>query len=186
MTAASNHSKSERAENDFYSTDPEAINYLLKHETFNNNIWEPACGDGALSKRLEEFGYNVTSTDLVDRGYGVSGVDFLEQTTRFDGDIITNPPFKLSTDFILKALELTNDKVAFFLKMQFLEGKRRYEKIFSKYPPKKVLPFVKRINCYRNGDLDSIKSSFVFYCWTIWEKDYEGPTTLKWINNIEE
>ena len=35
---ASNHSDYERAENDFYSTDPKAINYLLKYEKFDNKI----------------------------------------------------------------------------------------------------------------------------------------------------
>ena len=77
---ASNHSDYERAENDFYSTDPEAIDYLLKYEQFNNDIWECACGNGNMSKRLEKYGYNVTSTDLVYRGFGGGANRFLEMS----------------------------------------------------------------------------------------------------------
>lgn len=70
---ASNHSLEEREKDDFYQTDPVAIDKLLKVEDFDKNIWECACGNGALSKRLEESCYNVYSTDLIDRGYGKGG-----------------------------------------------------------------------------------------------------------------
>lgn len=52
--AASNHSNSEREKNDFYATDPKAIDLLLEKEKFSDLIWEPACGQGHLSKRLEQ------------------------------------------------------------------------------------------------------------------------------------
>ena len=74
--AASNHSSSEREKNDFYATDPKAIDLLLEKENFSDLIWEPACGQGHLSKRLEQNGYEVLSTDLIDRGFGIAGVNF--------------------------------------------------------------------------------------------------------------
>ena len=77
--AASNHSNSEREKNDFYATDPKAIDLLLEKEKFSDLIWEPACGQGHLSKRLEQNGYEVLSTDLIDRGFGIAGVNFLNQ-----------------------------------------------------------------------------------------------------------
>jgi len=48
----------------------------------------------------------VYSTDLVDRGYGEGNVDFLACTEQFDGDIITNPPYKFAKEFVEKGLEL--------------------------------------------------------------------------------
>ena len=66
-----------RPVDDFYITPPEATKALLAVEKFGPCIWEPACGDGAMSRTLEEAGYKVTSTDLHSHGYGVSGVDFL-------------------------------------------------------------------------------------------------------------
>lgn len=70
---ASNHSETEREVNDFYATDPLAIDQLLSKETPCHDIWECACGKGHLSKRLEEFGFNVKSTDLIYRGFGEGG-----------------------------------------------------------------------------------------------------------------
>ena len=78
------------------------------------------------------MGYNVKSTDLVDRGFGESGADFLKAETAFDGDIITNPPYKYGKEFVEKALELIPEgrKVAMFLKLQFMEGKARKKSIY--------------------------------------------------------
>ena len=180
---ASNHSNRLREDKDFYSTDPQAIDYLLKHEKFSKSVWECACGNGNLSKRLEYYGYDVKSTDLIYRGYGEKeSIDFLEQKEHFKGDIITNPPFKYANEFVLKALELTNQKVAMFCRIQFLETQKRYEQIFNKYPPKKVLIFVKRIKCYPNN-CDSINNSAICYCWIIWDKQYKGNPKLEWIDN---
>ena len=66
---ASNHSILEREENDFYATEPSAIDDLLSVGTFSKNIWECAVGQGHLAERLKEHGYTVKCTDLVDRGY---------------------------------------------------------------------------------------------------------------------
>lgn len=180
---ASSHSDYERVEHDFYSTDPKAINYLLKYEMFDNKIWECACGNGNLSKRLERFGYNVTSTDLVYRGFGRGQIDFLKCHKKFHGDIITNPPYKYATEFVLKALELSKRKVAMFLKIQFLESKSRWLKLFRDFPPSTIYVFVKRINCYRNDDR-SIKGSAVCYAWFVWDKEYTGETRVRWIDNL--
>jgi 16S rRNA A1518/A1519 N6-dimethyltransferase RsmA/KsgA/DIM1 with predicted DNA glycosylase/AP lyase activity len=179
MLGASNHCDEEREENDFYATDPKAIDKLLEFETFEPKIWENACGQGHLSEKLKEHGYEVYSTDLIDRGYQDDLVDFLSATKKFDGDIITNPPYKYCTEFILKGLELTKNKVAMFLKLQTLESQKRYDQIFSKYPPKSVYVFVNRIECGKNGKFTG--SSAVCYAWFVWEKEYKGDTILKWI-----
>lgn len=180
---ASNHSDYERVNHDFYSTDPKAINYLLHYEKFNKNIWECACGNGNLSKRLEKYGYDVLSTDIVYRGFGKGKVNFLKCHKKFDGDIITNPPYKYATEFVLKALELSKRKVAMFLKIQFLESQKRWLKLFKLYPPSTIYVFVKRINCYRNDDR-SIKGSAVCYAWFVWDKEYTGETRVRWIDNL--
>lgn len=105
---ASNHSNKEREQNDFYATDPKSLEIFLEKLDedkiyLHKNIWECACGKGHLSKVLEEKGYNVHSTDIVDRGYGIGNVDFLKQDTSFEGDILTNPPFKYAEKFVEKS-----------------------------------------------------------------------------------
>ena len=99
---ASSHSEKDREENDFYATEPKAIDLLCAVEKFNEWILEPACGQGHLSKRLIENGYQVYSSDLIDRGYGIQ-YDFFE-TSSWYGDIITNPPYKFAKEFIEKVL----------------------------------------------------------------------------------
>ena len=74
---ARNYAKEERQKEDYYATDPKAVEKLLEVETFNKNIWENACGEGNISKVLKQNNYNVYSTDLIDRGYQDKLVDFL-------------------------------------------------------------------------------------------------------------
>lgn len=182
IIGASNHSIEEREEHDYYATDPVAIQKLLEHEELEYMLWEPACGQGHLSKELEAHGHHVDSTDLIYRYYGLGGVDFLKQTSPYPGSIITNPPYKYVIEFILKALELIQDKhhVYMFLKLTALEGQERYNQIYSKHPPKKVYVFSKRINCAKNGQFYA-NGSAVAYAWYVWEKGYQGPTMLEWI-----
>lgn len=97
-------------------------------------------------------------------------------------DIITNPPYSLVTEFVTKAYELTTQKVAMFLKIQFLETIRRYDEIFKKIPPKNVYIFVKRIPCYKNDNRNH-KQSAVCYTWVVWDKKHSGDTIIRWIPN---
>ena len=106
---ASNHSDTTREEHDFYATFPEAIDRLFEVEKFPDTIWEPACGMGHLSKRMIELGKEVYSTDLMNRGYGTGGVDFLKATENPYGAVITNPPYKIALEFIEKALDISDE-----------------------------------------------------------------------------
>ncbi|SFL43618.1 hypothetical protein SAMN04488036_11513 [Shimia haliotis] len=91
--SATNTRYPKRAAFEFYPTPPEAVRALLSVERFDGSIWEPACGDGAISKVLIEAGYQVVSTDLIDRGYGQGGLNFLKSTKPLAKNIITNPPY---------------------------------------------------------------------------------------------
>ena len=185
---ASNHTDKEREINDYYATDPIAIDVLINDgkAEISNNVWECSCGEGHLSKRLLDYGYDVTSTDLIDRGYGIGGVNFLDTNSMFYGDIITNPPYKYAIQFVEHALDIIpeGNKVFMFLKLQFLEGKSRKE-LFKKYPPKCIYVSSSRILCAKNGDFEGMKKSggsAVAYAWYEWEKGYTGDTVIKWVN----
>jgi len=184
---ASNHTGKERQEEDFYATDPKAAELLLQLETFSPNIWECACGEGHLSKVFEQAGYNVKSTDLIDRGYGEPNVNFLDiKDISWDGDIITNPPYKFAQDFIEKSLELIPEgrKIAMFLKVQFLEGKSR-KTLFTNNPPIRVWVSSSRLMCAKNAEFERMTAgggSAVAYAWYIWEKGHKGKTELGWFN----
>jgi len=178
---ASSHSDHEREKNDYYATEPRVIGELLARETFSDFIWEPACGEGHLSKALKEKGKEVYSTDLIDRGFGNELGDFLNwSTTLPTGDIITNPPYKYAQEFVEKAIQYTNNKVAMFLKLTFLEGQKR-KKLFEKYPPKIIYVYSSRRKCALNGNFEDTGSSASCYAWFVWQKGFAGKPTIEWI-----
>lgn len=181
---ARNYALNEREVNDYYATEPKALELLLDIEQFYPTVWECACGEGHLSEVLKARGYCVKSTDLIDRGYGESGIDFLQIEGSYDCDIITNPPYKYAKEFVEKALELVTigHKVAMFLKIQFLAGKAR-RKMFEKYPPKYVYVSSSRLHCAMDGDfVKYAKSNAMTYAWFIWEKGFTGEPIIRWFN----
>ena len=188
--AASNHSETDRVDNDYYATPPDAVKELLKREKFNTYIWECAVGGGHIADVLKEYGYKVKSSDIIDRGYSDTEIANFLLTERdkndFSRDIITNPPYNRAQEFIQHALELipSGRRVFMFLKIQFLEGKKRRE-LFDSGCLKTVYVSSSRILCAKNGDFENarkIGGSAVSYAWYEFEKGYKGGTTIKWIN----
>lgn len=196
---ASNHADHERAKRDYYATEPKAADLLCEVESFEGSIWENACGEGHLSKRFEELGLSVISTDLIDRGYGQGGIDFLQSTETLAPNIVTNPPYSHAQLWVEHSMELLPDggKLVLFLPIQFLESEGR-RKMFNKYPPQTVYVCVNRILCGINGDFTAKDkqgntvynrdgspkrmSSAKCYAWYVWVKGYKGDTKIKWIN----
>lgn len=186
---ATNHAPGERQIDDYYATEPKAVEILLKNEKFTPYVWECACGEGHISEVLKAHGYKVKSSDLIDRGYeGTEIMDFLEVNKGnvwldYPRDIITNPPYKYAKEFVEHALDISMDatKVAMFLKLTFLEGKAR-KKLFEKHPPKTIYVFSSRVKCAKNGEFESLGSSAVCYAWFVWQKGFKGNPIIKWVN----
>ena len=183
---ASNHTEEKRQTEDYYATEPKATELLLNKETFSSVVWECACGEGHMSDVLKQEGYTVVSSDLVDRGYeNTKVVDFLNETDINTMDIITNPPYKYAKEFVEHALDISADgvKVAMFLKLTFLESKKRRE-LFDKYPPKVVYVSSERLQCAKNGDFEKYGKGVgtaVAYAWYVWEKGFKGKPIIEWI-----
>ena len=155
---ASNHTDADRQREDYYATEPKATEWLCKLERFEGRILEPSCGEGHMSRVLEAAGYEVVSRDLVDRGYG-EVADFLAiDNLEWDGNIVTNPPYKYAQEFVEKALSIIpkGKKVAMFLKLTFLEGKARRTLFRSTPPHSRLGKFIttemryeRRFRCFR-------------------------------------
>lgn len=180
---ASNHSKEERQEQDYYATDPNAIIKLLEIEKFNHNVWECASGENHIAQPMIEAGYSVRCSDIIKRTPTTEQIDFLKCNEIWAGDIVTNPPYKNASDFVEKSMEVVQEgaKIAMFLKLQFLEGQKRRQ-LFIKYPPKVIYVSSSRIMCAKNGDFEKYNQSAIAYAWFIWEKGYKGETVVKWFN----
>lgn len=167
-----------RKPNDFYPTPDFAIDTILDRVSFEGRVWEPSCGNGAISNKLISRGYDVKSTDLFDQGYGTAGIDFLEcQQDQTEDNIMTNPPFGISTKYVLKALQLARKKVLILNKLTFLEGKVRRDTLFSQNKLSNIYVYAGRLQF----DPTQKGSGVLAFAWFLFDNEYQGPTTLEWI-----
>lgn len=163
---------------DFFPTPAWATYALIDNEQFDGDVWECACGNGAMSRVLEETGRPVSSTDLYQRGYGDAGIDFLDTDLRAD-NIVTNPPYNAAEGFVRSGVRLARKKFALLLRLAFLEGANRANTIFAQTPPSRVWVFSERITFYPAGAVQA-GSGTTAYAWFVWDKDAAGQTELRW------
>ena len=133
-----------RQSEDFYPTPSYVTEALLEYHHFRGKIWEPACGDGRMAEVLKKSYQDVECSDLMDRGYGQSGVDFLKSNKRV-ANIVTNPPFQLAYEFIEQGLKLADDCLALLLPIRYLTGKKR-AKLYTKFPPAKIIVIPNKVD----------------------------------------
>jgi hypothetical protein len=170
--------KENRDRDDFTPTPPEGTQRLLAVEKFDGSIWEPACGAGDISKVLEAAGYTVTSTDLIDRGYGQGGIDFLLDYQTTADNIVTNPPYKFDDEFVWHALNRSTRKVAMLLRLGWIAGAKR-RKFIDSTPLARVWVFSGRLQMQRGrlpakGDGKTMVDS----AWYVWDKAHKGPPQI--------
>jgi hypothetical protein len=164
---------------DFFPTPRWATFALIENEKFKGDIWECACGDGTMSRVLEETAQPVYSSDLYQRGYGEAGCDFLKPA-RSATNIVTNPPYNCAEGFVASGVKHAGKKFALRLRLAFLEGANRANTIFAKIPPSRVWVFSERITFYPSG-VEPKGSGTTAYAWFVWDKDAPGSTELKWL-----
>ncbi|HET6323816.1 MAG TPA: hypothetical protein VFG04_03875 [Planctomycetaceae bacterium] len=169
-----------RMTEDYYATDPPVTEALLSVEEFEGQIWEPCCGEGWMSDVLLAHGYDVLSTDLIDRGYGTGGVNFLEQYRRVP-NIVTNPPYidNRHRSIVVHALNLAERKVAMLLTASMLSD-RYFIRLLAASPLKAIYFLDFRVYTFRDGDRDwpSLNWSMA---WVVWDKQYTGLPFVKFI-----
>jgi hypothetical protein len=165
---------------DFFPTPSWATYALIENEPFVGEIWEPACGDGAMARVLALRGNPVIATDLYDRGFGQTGIDFL-QSTRIADNIVTNPPYNAAEGFVRVGMKSVRRKFALLLRLAFLEGANRATTIFARCPPSRVWVFSERITFYPAGAVRK-GTGTTAYAWFVWDKNTFGKSELKWFN----
>lgn len=178
--------EAKRQERDYYATSPEATMLLLKAEKFNHKVLEPCCGDGYISRVLEKKGYEVISTDLYDYGFGISGVDFLDESNpiinehKGEVDIVTNVPYSDAIPMLMRALDLCKNKVAMLFPITYIPK-------FYFCKPSKLYIFPRRITVAKNGDFNSYQRwNMSEYGWFVWYKGYSDDTIIKYLDNIKQ
>lgn len=171
-----------RSKADFYQTPYALTRRLLEVEKFEGRILEPSCGAGAITAILKEAGYkDITAYDLM-----LDGKDFLAETRKFDA-IITNPPFSLAKEFILKACEVA-PRFAFLLPLSYLQGQARYNEIWS------AREILEKIYIFTRYPLLSAEirpdgkyeTAMMAYAWYIFDTGHKGTATIHWLDSSED
>jgi hypothetical protein len=167
-----------RSSYDYYPTPRIAVDLLLKNIKFDGNIYECACGEGHISKILQEYNYNVISSDIRtnDSIYGDKNIDFLLVNNKVD-NILTNPPYLLAEKFIKHGLDLVNKKMVYLLRLSFLETIKRAE-LFNNTPLNYIYLLSKRLKLINDNNM----SSQFAQAWFIWDKqNYDGNIKIKFL-----
>src|SRR3954465_6746056 len=165
----------ERQKQNFYPTPAWVTEALLRRiRPPKGRIWEPCCGDGSMAQVLESHAHRVVGTDLVDRGYGEAGRDFLVETRLPDGvtAIVTNPPYgRRLFEFVDHALELTRPvggMVAMLVNAQWPYGAVNSERLL--HPAYEALVTLRnRIVWFPGDDGRPAKSPQENHCWLFWD-----------------
>lgn len=172
---------------DDFPTPPWATRALIEHVIGDStalrgmSCLEPACGAGHMAKVLKEYFHDVRCSDAYHYGYGPVR-DFLTypyETNAVDW-VITNPPFRLAEEFVLRALTVARKGVAILARTVFLESVGRYKSIYTKAPPTKFAQFVERVPMIR-GRLDIKATTATGYAWFVWEKETAQASRLMWV-----
>jgi hypothetical protein len=175
----------ERIDADAYFTPPENVDCLSQFVMLPKIIWEPACGSGNITQRLQEFGHEVISSDLHDYGFEeqIGTFDFLAAETPPTGcrAIVTNPPYgDLVEKFIRHGLKLMKPKggiVALFLRNEYDCGKNRMD-LFGQYPFSKKIVVTKRPK-WIEGSTGSPRHN---YAWYVWDYRQQGDASIHYVH----
>ncbi len=167
---------------DLYESPPVAVHALLRAEQLPQVVWEPACGPGSIVRVLRAAGHTVIASDLVEYDSGDQdhhGWDFLSERRAPDGvqAIVTNPPFKLASEFVAHALELC-PRVVMLLRLAFIESSRRTP-ILDGGHLARVHVFKNRLPMmHRDGWAGPKVSNPTPFAWFVWDREHQGPTEL--------
>lgn len=177
--------QAERDGDDWYIEPPEAVEALLDAEPFSGSIWDPACGQGTISDVfLARESTAIISSDIANRG-GRHGqtFDFLRESPAYKpvDNIVTNPPYKLIDPFIERAMEIVRHKAAFLMRLAALEGMKRHDRIYARFPLARIHVFSNRISMPPGGRGIEAKGGAVAFCWMVFDKSHKGPPTVNWI-----
>lgn len=171
---------------DDFPTPPWATRALLEHVIGPADVklltcLEPACGAGHMAKVLKEHFADVRCSDAHDYGYATvrDYLSFPYETKAIDW-VITNPPFRLAEEFVIRSLDVARVGVAMLVRTVFLESVGRYQRLFNIHPPTVFAQFVERVPMVK-GRLDAKATTATGYAWLVWEHGLKLDTRVVWI-----
>lgn len=168
----STNNTGKRRKSDFYETPYSLTWLLLEQEKLSGSVLEPACGSGAISKIVGGNAYDIEK-------------DFLKEQGEYD-TVITNPPYSLAYEFILKAKKVATKKIIFLLPLSYLHGKKRFDTIWNnkEFPLARIYVFTRYPMLGEKLRQDGKHNTgMMVYAWYVWEKEYKGEPIIRWLDN---
>lgn len=176
-----------------FETDPWAIEEILKKEILTPFVVDPCAGSGIMTRAARRVGYSVQALDVHDWGQNFPINDWLvkhpdiAQMVR-GNTVIMNPPFTLSENFILRALDYDARKIVCFQKFSWYEGEKNTGKkrgtFWELCPPNRIYVCGSRATCWRHDvpaeqRVDAkgrAKTTPTTYAWFVWEDGHPRGT----------
>lgn len=131
----------------FVNTPGDATAVFLQREarrirSLSREVWECASGAGSMVRVLEEFGFNVTATDIRTRGIvGQGGVDFLQAPELRAPVIVTNPPYAgVAAEFVRHAVDLEVLYLALLLPSGYFQASKGSIALYREIMPSRIWP----------------------------------------------
>ena len=183
----------QRKKSDFYETPysigADIVNSLGLDWENIHSVLEPACGSGAIVSAIintiKQYDIDIVATDIRHENE-TARRDFLVHHFFKSDLIVTNPPFSLADDFIIRAKQLSNKYIALLLPLSYLHGKSRYDNIWTdnEFPLRSVHIYTRypMLGDPLRDD-GKYRTGMMVYAWYVWENDHVGPATIQWIDN---
>lgn len=156
-------------------TPPYAVEPLIPYIKTHWTVWEPAYGEGHLSKALSARspGFDVFGTDLL------SGTNFFDANPDGWDAIITNPPYSIKYQWLKRCFDI-GKPFALLVPLEML-GAERAASLFRTHHVEIIL-MNPRIDFKMPNALWSKSSAQFPTCWLTWGFDIGQQLTFARVN----
>ena len=171
-----------RPKGDFYET-PKSLVWVASeiiHSEFSaeSPILEPCCGNGAISNELKKMEYKVVENDL--HSHIGTNYDYLDSSFP-EEYVITNPPFSLWDEFVLKA-KTHCQKIMFIGRLNYFGTNSRLKNgMWDNL--KSVHCFNRYVDYRTEGRIDGLFNvGAMATAWFLWDMNYNDDPTIHFLD----
>lgn len=176
-----------RHPDDWYVEEPWVDRRLFEYERFEGSLCDPACGLGRIVEAAQRGGVkDAWGQDKVYRSTYCDRVsDFLHDqlTRRRPDNIVSNPPYKFSREFVVRARDIASREVAMLLPLRWISGDRR-SRWLEETRPRRVLILTPRPSMPPGPVILArlpVRGGKTDFAWYIWERGYNGEPEFGWL-----
>ena len=178
----------ERETDDFYPTPAQATRAFLFAEQERlrdfQTIWEPAVGDGAMSREMKALGFDVFGSDMVDRGCGATIRSFYDFNAcdAPSRAIATNPPYQecgfrhANARWLKHGLDVLGIEYMALLLNWTWPGAGGLAGFWADHPAARVYLMRWKIDFTGQGAPPMLNA------WFVWDRAWQGETVLRMLD----